>query len=299
MFLIKTAYIISWFGNDKKGGQKRRKYHNEQVDWFLKKGIKLCILAQHYSDDDYIQNENVKYIVHDEENVVLTPGQARNKLLDEFYNSDEDFAIFADNDSVLRDPDNSLSFFDEMNKQPAADYKAVDLFVPINPINEPFTKKWEEGKELYDNNHVFVRHTNIKGSLFFLRNLKKFYDLELKFAPEYDKSDSGGILGGEDGDFALMLISEGYGVYKNENVVLRELGSDSYSTWSSSRDVRVKQADEMHAMWLSRFGNKGLEKNRGSFNWAMFAKKHSAGRPSKVVVLLQGKGNTTFDDIFG
>ena len=52
------AYIISWFGKDNR--EKRKEYHDIQVQWMLDKGLNVVILSQHYNKEEYFEHENVK-----------------------------------------------------------------------------------------------------------------------------------------------------------------------------------------------------------------------------------------------
>jgi hypothetical protein len=273
------AYIISWFGKDNR--EKRKEYHDIQVQWMLDKGLNVVILSQHYNKEEYFEHENVRYI-DGPSDTVLTPGQARNVLLKDFYNSDVDFAIFADNDSVLYDHCDGPEFINHINLN-WDKYSFVDMAMPINPRNEPFNKRYKEEHELYFNNHVFKKTGNCKGSLFFLKNTKKHYDKEIYNADEFDNGPDGGILGGEDGDLALQFIVNGLGVYKFENVVLKEMGSDTYSTWSKDADHRNSITDPMHEMWYERYKQHGMEIKNKRIQRRNFMKKNFK-RPDKLVI---------------
>jgi ABC-type polar amino acid transport system ATPase subunit len=95
---INNIYIISWFGNESKLRQFRKEIHKKQLDWARTNGLKITVLAQDYEPDDYEQD--VVYVHSDK---FLRPCGARNTLMEKFYTSDEDYAIFADNDTVIVD----------------------------------------------------------------------------------------------------------------------------------------------------------------------------------------------------
>lgn len=284
-----TAYIISWFGDDEKK-PKRKEYHTNQVEWMLEKGLNLVILAQEYSEEDYVQDSRVRYI-NGPTDRILTPGQARNVLLQDFYESDKDFAIFADNDSILYDHGDGRGFVKHINDNWSR-YNLIDMAIPVNPANEPFNKKFSEKKDLFDNNHVFTRTSNCKGSLFFLRNLKKHYNKEIYNAGIYDVNEDGGIIGGEDGDLALQFIANGLGVYKFENLILKEFGGASNSTWSENMEHRVSLADLMHITWHDRFKDCGMELKDGRVNRKTFMKRNFK-HPAKVIISY----STTLDNL--
>lgn len=275
---LTRAYIISWFGDQR---EKRLNYHNIQVEYFIDKGLDVVILAQEYQQSDYFEHEQVRYIDGPQDKV-LTPGQARNILLNDFYYSDTDFAIFADNDSILYDHCDGEHFIQHINAN-WDKYSFVDMAMPINPRNEPFNKRYREEHDLYFNNHVFKKTSNCKGSLFFLKNVLKYYDKEIYNAECFDRHSDGGILGGEDGDLALQFIVEGLGVYKFENLVLKEMGGADYSTWSESMEHRNTITDPMHNMWYERFKDHGMEIKDNRVNRRNFMKRNFK-RPDKVVI---------------
>ena len=119
-----VIYIISYFGNNDK--EFRKKVHKKQLLFWLKeKNYNIKILAMEYNKSDYINNNRIEYIKLKEH---ITQSKARNILLKEFYNSNYDFCIFMDNDSILR-----INYSD-MNIENYEDtFKYIDIFFPINP----------------------------------------------------------------------------------------------------------------------------------------------------------------------
>ena len=93
---INNCYIISWFGRDPDLRERRRRMHQTQIEWCHKHSLHPVVFAQEYEDGDYL--DGVTYIRN--EGAVLHPGPARNVLLKHFYQTDDDYAVFADNDIV-------------------------------------------------------------------------------------------------------------------------------------------------------------------------------------------------------
>lgn len=236
-------YIISWFGDDAVQ-TKRREYHQRQLAWAQQQHLQPVVYAQEYLDTDY--QDQVEYIVNTEG--VKFPGTARNFLLDKFYASDEDWAIFADNDSVLHagpqhcDSKNFVEVFNNIDPELLGN---VDAFIPINPANMPFNKLYAENTQTFQNNLVFRRSTAFKGSFFVLKNLRKFYNQRFYFDQTSFTNTEGAMIGGEDVDFALQLLKSNFGVYQCQNIVLKELGH-TVSTWTEGArghgDPEVKNA---------------------------------------------------------
>lgn len=277
--MIKSAYIISWFG-DHEHADKRREYHRKQVDWFQSKGLQVVVFAQAYRATDYLTG--VEYI---KSKSPIPPGAARNRLLKRFYDSGEAMAIFADNDSIIYEQHaNGGRIIEDINRN-FDSYKDVDLAFPINPMSMPFTKLHEEPQ--FKNGHVF-KHTNTaKGSFFLLRNLKSVYGNPLWFAKEFENY-KGSFLGGEDNDFALQLTANGLGVYRFENLVLKEFGDITKSTWSRTFEDRKANMKPMKDLLVKRFKHQGIKFNaKGNMNYREFTKRQLK-RPKTVHISFSG-----------
>lgn len=291
-----TVYIISWFGNEEKQIAKRREYHTKQIDWFLEKGLKMVILPQFYESDWYYDHKDVTYIESGHERL-LKPGEARNILLKHYYATTDLWAIFADNDAVLREVDETLTIFDDLL---TTNFRFVDLFVPIDPRKSPFNSTWDNNKKFFEENYNFHSFMGIKGSLFFLRNLKIAYGVEHYNNARFDNRADGTLLHGEDSDFAINLVANGMGSYKCMNLVLNEYGGGSVSTWAADDSVRTEQDEERDAIWQETYGAKGLKKNANGHNWMEFFRRNTE-LPAKFYIMKPNVELETFlvktDDI--
>lgn len=267
-------YILSWFGNSDVSDY-RRKVHAIQVQWAFDKGFEVIVQPQQYKPDDYI--DGVIYL--DEPKELLAPGPGRNLLFKHFYESDEDMAIFADNDGLLSDYGIGETFFEDMNKN-FDRYRNVDFFIPANPA---ITHAYGEIKhnEEYKKFHIFSRKmVDVKGTFFVLRNLKKYYDIEIYNDPFFDYDENGLIIG-EDTEFCINVIKHGFGVYLLKNVILKEFGGYKKSCWTSNYANR--RLSEQKAMeYTAKKYNIPLKKN-GKFNTMRFMNEHFQ-RPKKLMI---------------
>lgn len=233
---IDTVYIISWFGKDSVR-EKRKEIHLRQLKFFKECNMKIVVYAQEYKDDEF--QEGVEYIINDGK--LKLPGHARNVLLEKFYNSDQDFAVFADNDSILYFGDkykygDGADIFSELERTPIENFKNVGGMVPINSINEGYIKESTENIEVYKDFFILKKSTACKGSLMFLKNIKKHHGKEIYFIEMVDHE--GNYACGEDTFHPLQLIKEGLWFYSLRNCVLKEFGTIKSSTWSSTTDNR-------------------------------------------------------------
>ena len=243
-----SAWIISYFGKEGKAREARKAAHTSQVEWLRGFGVPITILAQDYRKEDFLTG--VKYITSPQ----VWPAQARNLLLPHFYAGDSLFGIFADNDSVL-DP----RFEGIENILDLDDLPGVDLFVPINPVNEPFNRKQQENKELYSKFLCFTRHLGITGNIMFLRNVGDV---------RFDEV----VQPGEDPDFALEMAYKGYGVYRCDNLVLKELVTTSTLPWLAT-EGRQAYKDNL----VNKWGDKGVTLRAGKLDRREFLSRYFRG----------------------
>lgn len=250
--MIDHIYIISWLGNNDIR-DFRLNIHNQQIEYFIKKNFKIVVFAQAYKPEYYYDHKQVSYISSD---VVLRPGSARNILLERFYSSNQDMALFADNDSILYHHMQGDNFIDIMNNQ-FLWCNDIDLFYPVNPQKDNYNVWYNLDPESYKNNLVFRRESRIKGSLFGLRNIKKYYGLEYFFPKDFDcDTETGNMIPGEEEDLGFFLLSNKKGVYQLRSVVLKEMGSSS--TWAPFTDDRNKMNQKRLDLLVSRWGKYGL-----------------------------------------
>jgi len=235
-------YIISWFGEGA-NLDKRLQYHDNQLAWCHKNNLEPVVFAQNYKEEYY--RENVTYIRYNGQ--VLRFGEARDRLLPLFYQSDDDFAIFADNDALLYEGPkygHNDQFVQIMKDIDVKQFDHIDLFYPINPAFVPFSKDLEKHK-IIDQTGWRMRPGYVAAQFFILKNLKKFYNKEYYYDPNFVKSDRS-ILPAEDQEFAVRLINDGYTSFACLNLIKKDQGlHNSDSTWSDhDREVWRKSCIE-------------------------------------------------------
>ena len=218
--------IISYFGHTPEVRIKRRKIHSFQLRWFKRMGFtkdEVLVASQHYQSDEYWPNY-ATYLDCEFPNATLKPGAARNFLLQQFYNSDADWIILADNDSVL-DSRNKGDIIQWLRDN---DQDDVPCFVPVAP-NVPGQGAWKDyfvdrSADL-DSNWIFERGKT-KTSFMFLKNLKKHYGFEQYF------DEGQHFQSGEDWAFGIDLQIAGHRAMWCRNIILREIGGQKTSgTW--------------------------------------------------------------------
>ena len=309
-----AIYIIAYHGNDPETRQKRSDNHNKQIEWWLDydSEIEIRILAQDFTEDEYWDNPRVKYI--DRLTSPTPPASARNILLNHFYDTNEQWAVFADSDAILNlhpnFPHTHNNICATLRDNPDS-FKDIDLFCPHNdqrPGDGAFYSKFcpegehklvdREGNPLvrdkeykgvdWDNELVFDRKlTHMKGTLFFVKNNPErlLMDEYFNVHPEGTKS----ILGGEDDEFMVRFVMSNKGTYMLRNTMLKEMTAGS--TWS---DTGSRKSDE--ALRNDRIAeNYNLPSDRSK--WTKFIKKNHTGYPKQLRININETDN--FSNLFG
>lgn len=243
---ITSIYIISWFGDraNTKVYERRLRYHRRQLKWCKENNLKVHVYAQDYDKEQYV--DGVTYFKNTGDSI-LPPGHARNVLLKHHYSTDDDFAVFADNDCVLYHGEqhkDSIDFVDQMRQQDVTKFKDIGMIVPLNPARNAFTK--EIAKPIYDSHYTFKRTAKVGGGWLMIKNFKKHIDQEVYFDEEIFKRDEEGLLlPGEDSDFAFTIWKLGQGAYQTNHAIMCEWGRAN-STWVDHDNKRYKR----HIEWF-------------------------------------------------
>ena len=312
--MCNAIYIIAYHGSDPETRQKRSDNHNKQIEWWLDydSEIEIRILAQDFVEDEYWDNPRVKYI--DRLANPTPPAAARNILLNHFYDTNEQWAVFADSDAILNlhpnFPHTHINICATLRDNPDS-FGDIDLFCPHNdqrPGDGAFYSKFcpedndkmvdREGNPLvrdkeykgvdWDNDLVFDRKlTHMKGTLFFVKNNSErlLMDEYFNVHPEGTKS----ILGGEDDEFMVRFVMSNKGTYMLRNIMLKEFTAGS--TWS---DTESRKSDE--ALRNDRIANNySLPDDRSK--WTSYIKKNHTGYPRQLRINVNE--TDTFSNLFG
>jgi len=227
-------YIISWFGKDPTLREFRKKCHEKQLDWCRTNNLKITVLAQEYNEDEF--HPDVEYVTT---NTLLRPCGARNTLMERFYNSDEDYAVFADNDTIIVDDEwgKPNGFLEEMRTIPETEYGKIDFVGGINPAIQAYNGELERPE--YINNIVFRKTRRFSGGFFILKNLQKHKGFKRWFDDESFRNEAGKIIPGEEGDFAINLLMTGLFCFQNYKAVFYDMATASRSTWATKSSQRT------------------------------------------------------------
>lgn len=261
MTQFNKMYIISWFG-DNEHSTKRYEIHKRQLEWCFGASLTPVVLAQNYKDDQY--TDNVEYIKH--QGTVLKALQARNVLLNTFYDSDDDFAVFADNDCYLYSGEKygaNDKFAEIIRNTPFENFKNVDMLIGLDPSTSPFTKDLELNKK-NDETAWRLLPGFIADGFFILKNLKKHHNKEIYFDENFIKED-GSIIACEDQDFPIQMIFQNMGVFFCKNLIRKDDAATS-STWNNDQENRRIRTTEGHDFISKKF-NLPIQKTSAKGSW--------------------------------
>ena len=194
--MVKTAFIISWFGDKPELRELRKEQHRKQLNSILNQtDWNILIYAQMYDKEDFTNNPRIKYIENNER--VLRPNLARNILKKEFYNSNEDYGLFIDDDVIIeKNFVDTLTNKKELLEKAFTDYKIGFISTQFgfgsnslrlnNAVNTIKLSKF--AKEHEDNTILYLADKACPEGLYIMRNFKKmnniefYYDNAMKFS---------------------------------------------------------------------------------------------------------------------
>lgn len=245
-----AAYISSFLPVDNQElRDSRSAITKRQIQWWLDKTeVPIHVVSMNYELSDYL-SANSRLTYHDNPPLKLTP--ARRVGFEMFYESDYDFGIMMDDDAILYDkPQHNLGpkLFDEMADQIHA-YTNVDVFFPINPQKIGFNPIWNKNPAKYLDNHVFKRSMDLKGSMFVVRNFRKYGKTEVFPDLEFNWQ--------EDTKFAIDCVAAGHTVLQSHNLVLHEL-SGKASHFAAAADLRIPRMLDGNTRIAQQYKHLGL-----------------------------------------
>lgn len=190
--------VISYLPNNKELREKRLKVRKIQSEW-LKHTFpdkEIFVVAQNYT-----KNELLSY----ETNILLNEGigvgNARNILIDKFYQSDFSHLMILDDDVTIYDYYNPIEFIYDLDKNPER-YSNLDVILASTPQYNAFKK--DMFKDKYNRTHFKFT----KNSPYWANEIVIFKKFNEPFY--YDDINAWHV---EDADMNIRLMKNGYKVY--------------------------------------------------------------------------------------
>lgn len=251
------AFVTSYLPEEAAHKKSRMLDLSWQLEWWRRMtDIPVHVVASNWTDDDIAGVSELGRLTERGGRILRQPARSiaenRNLCLSELYASDFDWGIVMDDDAVLGAKSNhgsSYRLFAEMAANGKSAYEGIDLFQPIFGRQVPFNKKYQADGNLYADNHVFERSTNLKGTMVVVRNFVKEGREPLFLPTDFE-------FVGEDTYLTCEAISHGYAPMTCWNIVLEELGGESFFAMSDAE--RTEKMRQGHERLVEIFGQHGL-----------------------------------------
>lgn len=242
---------------------KRSEAARFQIEWFNKilPQVRIVSVAQAYDESDYV--DGVFY--HEYENGIGA-GPARNVILKEFYNSDYDWLLLCDDDTVLYPYYSVDEFIKEVAFNPEK-FENIDAISALEPEYYPYKKLNYEDRANLTHYKFEPRVLNSGSATSFIRNIKKYYGKELYY-PNIDANKGEGR---EDIEFLIEWLKQGFTWYTMQTMIRKSLCFDKSSIFGA--DTKARDKILMHDLDVicERYKYDGITRDiKGKITWANF-----------------------------
>lgn len=242
---------------------KRLEAARFQIEWLHKllPQVKIVSVAQAYNEGDYV--DGVFY--HEYENGIGA-GQARNVILKEFYDSDYDWLLLCDDDTVLYPYYSADEFIKDVAFNPKKFYQ-VDAISALEPEYYPYKKLNYEDKYNLDYYKFEPRVLNSGSATSIIINIKKYYGKEIYY-PNIDANKGEGR---EDIEFLIAWLKAGFTWYTMQTMIRKSLCFDKSSIFGA--DTKARDKILMHDLDVicERYAQDGITRDvNGKITWKNF-----------------------------
>lgn len=242
----------------------------KQIDWLheLFTDTKIHVVAQNYDVSEYIDDNLIEYEKYPEG---IGAGNARNKILEKFYNSDYDWLFLCDDDTTAYEYYSYQNFIHDIVNNPDK-FKGIDAVSAVEPEYHPYKKLNYEDKANLTHYKFEPRELNSGSATSIIRNIKKYYGKELY----YPNTDASKGEGREDMEFLIEWILQGFTWYTMNTWIRKSLCFDKSSIFGD--DTKARDKILMHDLDIvcEKYAKYGLYRNhRGKINWNDFNKLYN------------------------
>lgn len=238
--------IISYLPDNEHTRQKRITAHRKQLDLLLKLGCNIYIVAQNYKNkDEFVYNPNIYYFNYEQG---IGPSQARNVLLQYFYNSNEDWMLMCDDDAYYYNYYDIDVFFEELKTNPNK-FNKLDLIRGKFASKIPF-KKTIYGEPLNRKYYLFKDENSVGSiAMCILKNFKKYYNKEF-YLQDSNVSEGQGY---EDRNFCCDLKLNGIKTHVLQTFIMTTYNYTDNSTLFNTYEDRMKVHESNSNNSLNRY----------------------------------------------
>ena len=219
----------------------------------------------------------------------IGPAKARNVILAEFYNSDYDWLLLLDDDTVFYPYYDYEQFIQEILTDEEK-FKQIDAVSALEPEYHPYKKLNYEDKNNLTHYKFEPRELNSGSATSIIRNVKKYYGKEVYYP---DVSAEKGE-GREDMEFLIAWLLEGFNWYTMQTLIRKSLCFDKSSIFGT--DTKARDKILMHDLDVicERYAKYGLQRQlNGRITWGNF---NSQFNKSKKLLYIIRKQPIEYDE---
>lgn len=246
---------------------------------------KIVCVAQNYTNEE-CDKEFVEYIKYASG---IGAAAARNIILEKFYRSDYDWLFLCDDDTTAYPYYNYEEFIHDIIHNEGK-FRQVDAVSAVEPEYHPYKKLNFEDKANLTHYKFEPRELNSGSATSIIRNIRKFYNLELYY-PDVDANKGEGR---EDMEFLLQWLLLGLNWYTMNTWIRKSLCFDKSSIFGS--DTKARDAILMHDLDVicEKYKNYGLQRlSNGKITWANFNSRFNS---SQKTLYIMREHNIEFDE---
>lgn len=264
--------VISYLPDDDYLRNIRVNSAKTQIEWLLNtfKYHEITVIAQNYTDDDYVLNPFVNYTKYDKG---IGPASARNIILNLFYKSEYDWLFLCDDDTTAFDYYNYKDFIYDVECNPSK-FNGIDAISAVEPEYHPFKKQNYEDQMNLTHYKFEPRELNSGSATSIMRNLKKYYNYELYF-PDIDANNGEGR---EDMEFLMLWLKNGHTWYTMDTWIRKSLCFHKSSVFGAD----IKKRDEILLKDLDvicdKYKDDGIQRVNGKITWKNFNHKYNKSK---------------------
>lgn len=234
-----------------------------QIKWFneVLPNTQIISVAQNYGDSDHVDG----VVYRDYENGIGA-GPARNKILKYFYDTDYDWLLLCDDDTVLYSHYSADEFIRDIAYNPEK-YEKVDAVSALEPEYYPYKKLNYEDKSNLTHYKFTPRVLNSGSATSIIRNIKKYYGKEIYY-PDIDANKGEGR---EDIEFLIAWLKSGLNWYTMQTMIRKSLCFDKSSIFGSDTKARDKILMQDLDVICERYKDDGITRDvNGKITWKKF-----------------------------
>ena len=261
---------------------KRFEAARTQIEWLHKvlPNVKITSVLQNYTQDECDMLGSDMYLSYD---TPIGAGRARNKILEKFYNSNYDWLLLCDDDTILDDKYHCENFIEELSNNEKK-FSGIDAVSAIEPEYHPYKKLNYEDKGNLTHFKFEPRELNSGSATSFIRNIKKFYGKEIYF-PNIDANKGEGR---EDMEMLFSWLKAGLTWYNMDTMIRKSLCFDKSSIFGADTKKRDKILMKCLDSICERYAEDGISRGiNGQITWKNFNERYN--KSQKVLYIKRDK----------